>query len=252
MEKKLMIQAMNLSKSFEIDILRRETALAGVISFLRKKTEKKQIEAIKNLSLSAYSNEILGVIGANGSGKSTLLRLLADIYKPDSGKVITSGKVTYLSGFRQGLNGKLKMRENIYLMGSILGLSQRDIKKRYQEIVDFSGLNEFTETPLYKFSDGMITRLAFSVTIHCLEHNYPEIMLLDEVIEAGGDLSFKEQAMNKMEELIKGGAAVIMASHSLENIQRYCDRVLLLDKGIVVKEGKPGDVIKDYLAMNKT
>ena len=248
MENKIVrLEAKNITKSFYIDVLREKNALQGFIKIFNKKTEKKKLEVIKNLSITANSNEVIGIIGKNGSGKSTLLRILAEVYKPDSGCVKTNGIAVYMVGFSHGLNPKLTMRENIHLMGSILGLSQSAIKQKFNQIVEFSELGSFVDTPIYKFSDGMIVRLGFSVTIHCLNHNYPEIMLLDEVLEAGGDKGFIDKAMDKMEELMRAGATVIIASHNMENIKKYCDKVILMDNGEIVMIGKPKEVIEKYL-----
>ena len=246
-EKILRLEAKDITKSFYIDVLRNESALQGFIRIFNKKTEKKKLEVINNLSFLAHSNEVIGIIGKNGSGKSTLLRILAEVYKPDSGYVKTNGRVVYMAGFGQGLNPKLSMRENIFLMGSVLGLSQKAIRKKFDEIVKFSELNDFVDTPVYKFSNGMIVRLGFSVTIHCLNHNYPEIMLLDEVLEAGGDMGFIKKAMDKMEGLMKAGALVIMVSHNMENIRNYCDRVILIDGGEIIMDGKPREVVEKYI-----
>ena len=132
-------------------------------------------------------------------------------------------------------------------MGSILGLSQKDIKNKYNEIVDFSELNDFSETLVFKFSNGMITRLIFSVMIHCLKHNYPEILLLDEVLDAGGDIDFRKRVNKKIEELLKGGAAIILVSHDMENIIKYCNRVILMDNGNILMEGRPQKVVEEYI-----
>jgi ABC-type polysaccharide/polyol phosphate transport system ATPase subunit len=247
MNKELRLDVRNLSKSFEIEVRKSDSVLEGFVSLFRKKIEKKKINVINNLSFEVCAGEIVGVVGRNGSGKSTLLRILADIYKPDSGKIFANGRIVYLSGFGQGFNPKLSMRENIFLMGSILGLSQKDIKNKYNEIVDFSELNDFSETLVFKFSNGMITRLIFSVMIHCLKHNYPEILLLDEVLDAGGDIDFRKRVNKKIEELLKGGAAIILVSHDMENIIKYCNRVILMDNGNILMEGRPQKVVEEYI-----
>lgn len=131
-------------------------------------------------------------------------------------------------------------------MGSVMGLSQGDIKKRFNEIVEFSGLRDFVDMKVYQFSTGMLSRLNFSIIIHCVKHQNPDILLLDEVLSAGGDIEFQEKATEKMEELIKGGATVILVSHSLDIINKYCDRAILLDKGKVVSSGIPTDVTNFY------
>ncbi|MDD4804174.1 MAG: ABC transporter ATP-binding protein [Candidatus Pacebacteria bacterium] len=241
------IEVKNVSKKFSADFRKREGALFNVINSLSGRSLKKEIEILKDISFDLYSGEILGVIGKNGSGKSTLLRLIAGVYEADSGKIETNGKILYLTGFGQGSAPKLTMRENIYLMGSVMGLGQRDIKKRFNEIIEFSGLKDFVDMKVYQFSTGMISRLNFSVIIHCLKHQNPEILLLDEVLSAGGDFEFQEKATNKMEELIKGGASVILVSHDLNTIKKYCNKTLFLDNGKIVETGDSESVIKTYL-----
>jgi len=132
-------------------------------------------------------------------------------------------------------------------MGSVMGLGQRDIKKRFNEIIEFSGLKDFVDMKVYQFSTGMVSKLNFSVIIHCLKHQNPEILLLDEVLSAGGDFEFQKKATNKMEELIKGGASVILVSHDLNTIKKYCNKTLFLDNGKIVETGDSESVIKTYL-----
>jgi ABC-type polysaccharide/polyol phosphate transport system ATPase subunit len=220
------IEVKNLSKRFHVSFKKNEGALYRILDFLCGNREKKEIEIFEDISFDVYSGEILGVIGRNGAGKSTLLRLIAEVYKPDFGEIRNNGKVVYLTGMSQGSSPKLTMRENIYLMGSIMGLSQRDIKKRFNDIVDFSGLKDFVDMKVYQFSTGMISRLNFSIMIHCINHQNPDILLLDEVLSAGGDIDFQEKATKKMEELIRGGSAVILVSHNLDTIKKYCKKVL--------------------------
>lgn len=244
MEKIARIKAENISKKFRIGS-RNNPALAKIVRLMSKGGER-EIQVLKDISLSVNAGEVLGIIGRNGSGKSTLLRIIAGIYTPDEGKVENNGKVFYLSGFDSGLMPRLTMRENIFLVCSILGLSQKDIEKRFNEIVEFAGLKEFVDTEVDKFSSGMTSRLNFSITIHCIQHHSPDILLLDEVIGAGGDIDFNEKAGKKMEELIKSGAAVILVSHNLGAIEKYCNRVLLLEKGKIKREGAPIEIIKEY------
>jgi len=240
------INIQNLVKSFPIEIKKHEGALAKILKIIRGKGRTERRIVLKDISFNVNEREVLGLIGKNGSGKSTLLRVIADIYTKDSGKVRTIGKVVYLNGFNNGLKDRLTMKENIFLMGSILGLSQKKIKARFNEIVEFSGLKENIYDKLYQFSDGMISRLAFSITVHCLKHNTPDIILLDEVFGSGADLEFQEKAINKMEELIKSGATVIISSHNLEIIEKYCNKVIWLDKGEVREIGLAKKIAKRY------
>jgi len=241
------IKANRVSKKFNIRIKRK--GILGRLLFLLsdEKEENMEIEVLKEISISVNSGEILGLIGRNGSGKSTLLRVLAGIYQADSGEIKMNGEPVYLAGLNNGLEDKLTMRENIFLVSSLLGLGQKDIKQKFDEIVAFSELKDYLDVKLSKFSSGMISRLAFSISVFCVSHKNPDILLLDEVFSSGGDKRFQEKSLKKMEELIKGGAAVILVSHDLDLIQKYCNRCILIEKGIMKKEGLPKEVTKYYL-----
>jgi ABC-type polysaccharide/polyol phosphate transport system ATPase subunit len=241
------IEIQNLKKTFPVNIKKNQGALAKLLDIITgKKLISKKI-VLENISFDVEEKEIIGLIGKNGAGKSTLLRVIAGIYKKNDGKLKTNGEVTYLNGFNTGLKDRLTMKENIFLMGSILGLSQKQIKNKFEEIVEFSGLGENSYDKIYQFSDGMIARLAFSITIHCLKQNTPDIILLDEIIfGSSADLEFQERAITKMEELIKSGATVIISSHNLELIKKYCSKVIWLDKGKIKKIGEPEPIIKEY------
>lgn len=245
------IEVENVSKKFRADFRKSDTALSRFVGIISGRTEKKDISVLQNISFSVSAGEVLGVIGKNGSGKSTLLRLIAEVYKPDSGKIKTKGKVVYLTGLNQGSMPKLTMRENIYLMGSVMGLSQKNIRERFNEIVEFSGLKEFVDMKVYQFSTGMLARLNFATVIHCVKHQNPDILLLDEVLSSGGDAKFQEQATQKMEELIKGGAAVILVSHNEETLIKNCEKIIWLDGGSIVSTGTPKDVFEKYLTAIK-
>lgn len=243
----LRISVSNISKKFNIEYKRSEGLLARVLGFLPKSSPKRDLIAIDGVSFQAKAGEIIGVIGKNGSGKSTLLKIVSGVYVPTLGEVKTNGSMVYLTGIGQGMMQKLTMRENIYLMGSVMGLTQKDIKVRFDEIVEFSGLKDFLDSKVYQFSTGMTTRLNFSVMLHSLKHHNPEIILLDEVFGSGGDIDFQKKGIEKMEELIRGGATVLMASHDLEVIKKYCNKVILLNKGKAFFIGKPEEAVDLYL-----
>ena len=240
------IEVQNLSKSFSADCRSSIGALSTFINFVTFKKEKKDIVVADNISFDVYSGEVLGLIGKNGAGKSSLLRLIAEIYRPTSGKIKTHGSVVYLTGVEQGIVPKLTMRENIHLMGSVLGLSQKDIKRKFEDIVEFSGLRDHVDMKVYQFSTGMVSRLNFSVMINCVNHHNPDVLLIDEVLSAGGDADFQEKATQKMEELIKGGAAVILVSHDVAVVKKYCNKVLWLDGGTIRESGSLELVIESY------
>lgn len=245
MEKRIIVE--NVTKKFKIGFKKNRSALGRALDLITGREDKREITVLNNVSLSAKEGEIIGIIGRNGSGKSTLLRVIAGIYSQNSGKVKTNGEIMYLNAFNTGLRERLTMKENIFLMGSILGLSQKQIKNRYEEIVEFSGLKKFVDAKVYQFSDGMVARLAFSITLFCLTHSKPDILLLDEVLAAGGDQEFQEKAIKKMESLIKSGSTVLIVSHNLPNLEEYCDRIIWLDNGRIKNQGKPQEIIKEYL-----
>ena len=194
MEYKIIID--NLSKKFLRDYTKNEGILFRMLSFLNE-GEKRAFSVLKDISFRVKSGEIYGVIGKNGSGKSTLLRIIAGIYKPDDGVVKTNGEAVYLTGFDHGIQRKLTMRDNIYLLGFLRGLSKKEINEKFEEIVNFSGLKEFLDAKVYQFSTGMINRLSFSITIFCIAHKNPDILLIDEVFSAAADMDFKEKYVNK-------------------------------------------------------
>lgn len=239
------ISVSQLSKKFYPDS-QGDGALAKFLSLLSGRGAKRELQVLRDISFQVHAGEILGIIGRNGSGKSTLLRMIAEIYLSDEGTVQTSGKVLYLGGMGQSLISKLGVRENIYLAGSVMGLSQKTIRSKIDDILQFADLEDFADAKIYQFSTGMTTRLSFSIAIHCVKHHNPDILLLDEVFGSFGDIQFHEKAILKVNELIQGGAATILVSHYLKLIQEYCDRVLWLEKGEIVKSGKPEEIVRDY------
>jgi ABC-type polysaccharide/polyol phosphate transport system ATPase subunit len=231
----------NLNKSFRIGFKLPHSFLSRVFLVFSGREPKKTLKAIDNVSLEINSGEIIGVIGKNGSGKSTLLRIIAGIYDYDSGEVIQNGKIISLIDLGAGLKFRLTMRDNIFLVGSYFGLSQKEIRDKFNSIVEFSELEDFVNTKIYQFSTGMIQRLAFSIAIHC----NPEILLLDEVFEVG-DEEFRRKCADKIKELVGTGVSVILVSHDLSLIEKYCDKVILMHSGEIIKKGNAKEIIKRY------
>ncbi len=240
------LNVQNISKTFHIRVRPPEGALGHFVSLIAGKGDTRELRVLDDISFDCRPGGVLGVIGRNGCGKSTLLRIIAGIYKEDSGIVCAPGRVMYLSGFNIGLQSRLTMRENIYLVGSMMGLKKRDVKRYFNDIIAFSGLKDFLDTNVYQFSSGMVARLGFSSVISFMSHKKPEVVLLDEVLGAGGDAEFKEEALEKMEDFINSGAAVVMVSHDMKPIRKYCSRAIFLENGKIVAEGKPESVIKRY------
>lgn len=235
----------NVSKQFKIGFKKDQSALARAVSFLSGREPKKIIQALDNVSFEVEEGETVGIIGENGSGKTTLLRVIAGIYDKDQGQVLVNGKMISLINLNIGLKERLTMRDNIYLCSSLFGLSKRKTNQRFNSIVEFTELQNFVNTKIYQFSNGMKQRLAFSIAMQA----DPEILLVDEVLEVG-DEDFKEKSSGKLEELIKKGATVLLVSHDLNLIKKHCRRAILMSKGKILKQGYAESVIEAYLNGN--
>jgi ABC-type polysaccharide/polyol phosphate transport system ATPase subunit len=225
MEKIKRVSVNNVSKQFMIGHSKNMGALARLVSFFSGREPKTMIFPLKNFSLDVYSGQIVGIMGDNGSGKSTLLRIIAGIYSPDGGEILINGKIISLINLTAGLKERLTMKENIFLCCSLFGLSQKDVKEKFDQIVSFSGLKEFVDTKIYQFSEGMKQRISFSIAVNC----NPDILLLDEVFEVG-DEDFKEKSAEKIQQIVKSGVCVILVSHNAELVNKYCTNVINLCK----------------------
>lgn len=209
-----------------------------------KRAKTEEFWALRDLNLEVRQGEMLGIIGRNGAGKSTLLKLLSRITEPTTGRIRLRGRVASLLEVGTGFHPELTGRENIYLNGSILGMTRVEIKSRFDEIVAFAEIDKFLDTPVKRYSSGMYVRLAFAVAAH-LE---PEILIVDEVL-AVGDAEFQKKCLGKMGDVSnKEGRTVILVSHQMPAIQNLCTRCVLMNRGRLVKEGKTDDIVSDYLA----
>jgi lipopolysaccharide transport system ATP-binding protein len=208
----------------------------------REKKSKDLLWALKDLSLTIRSGEVVGLIGHNGAGKSTLLKILSRITEPSTGYADVTGRVGSLLEVGTGFHPELTGRENIFLNGAILGMRRAEIRARFDEIVEFAEMERFLDTPVKRYSSGMSVRLAFAVAAH-LE---PEILLVDEVL-AVGDASFQRKSLGKMNEVAKEGRTVVFVSHNLAIIQALCTRGILLERGEVKADAPILDAIDSYL-----
>lgn len=204
--------------------------------------EVEQFWALRDVSFELQFGEIIGIIGRNGAGKSTLLKILSRITEPDRGRAILRGRVASLLEVGTGFHPELTGRENIYLNGAILGMTRAEIKRKFDEIVDFAEVERFLDTPVKRYSSGMYVRLAFAVAAH-LE---PEILIVDEVL-AVGDTEFQKKCLGKMSEVAGGGRTVLFVSHNLTAIEALCPRSLYLADGKVVADAASAKVIELYL-----
>lgn len=198
--------------------------------------------ALQNISFEVAAGEKIGIIGKNGSGKSTLLKVLSRITHPVEGRAVVHGRISSLLEVGTGFHPELTGRENIYLNGTILGMKKKEIDQRFDEIVEFSGVEKFLDTPVKRYSSGMRVRLAFSVAAH-LE---PEILIIDEVL-AVGDSEFQDKCLHKMKDIGKSGRTVLFVSHNMGAILQLCERVLWLEKGTIKRDGSAQEVITSYL-----
>jgi lipopolysaccharide transport system ATP-binding protein len=255
------IKVENLSKQFIIDHEGQEryTALRDVIARKTKKlfsfpatAEKKKAKTIKenfwalqDINFEIQAGERLGIIGRNGAGKSTLLKILSRITDPTSGRISLSGRVASLLEVGTGFHPELTGRENVFLNGAILGMSRSEIKKKFDEIVDFAEVEKFLDTPVKRYSSGMYVRLAFAVAAH-LE---PEILIVDEVL-AVGDAEFQKKCLGRMKDVSGQGRTVLFVSHNMTAIKNLCEKIVYLNKGRVQEIGEANTVINSYLSHN--
>jgi lipopolysaccharide transport system ATP-binding protein len=204
--------------------------------------ELEEVWALKDCSFEVKRGEITGVVGPNGAGKSTLLKILSRITEPTEGRVTIKGRVASLLEVGTGFHPELTGRENIFLNGTILGMTRREIRAKFDEIVDFAGIEKFLDTPVKRYSSGMYVRLAFAVAAH-LES---EIVVVDEVL-AVGDSAFQKKCLGKMREVSQGGRTVLFVSHNVQAVQTLCTRAIFLNQGMLVSEGGTQQVLEAYL-----
>ncbi|MCX6765904.1 MAG: ABC transporter ATP-binding protein [Candidatus Moranbacteria bacterium] len=234
------IKVENVSKTFRIPHEKINTMRGAFVNMFNKKTYE-EFKALDNVSFEVKKGEFFGIIGRNGSGKSTLLKILAGIYQSDNGKVEINGRISPFLELGIGFNPELSGRDNIYLNATVLGLSRRQIEKKFDEIVAFSELERFIDQKLRNYSSGMQVRLAFSVAIHANR----DILLMDEAL-AVGDFNFQKKCLDIFRQFKKEGKTIFLVSHSMETIGEFCDKVILLDNGKIIDIGKPENVIMDY------
>jgi lipopolysaccharide transport system ATP-binding protein len=206
------------------------------------KTDSREFWALQDLSFEVRRGEAFGIIGRNGAGKSTALKILSQIMKPTKGQIHVNGRLASLievtAGFHQDFTG----RENIFLYGTIMGMNKREIQSKLDQIIAFSGLEEFIDTPVKRYSSGMYARLGFSVAAHV----NPDVMIVDEVLSVG-DYVFQQKSIERMKEVIRSGAAVVFVSHNLKTIAEFCHSCLLLERGRTIAVGPAQQVITTYM-----
>ena len=237
------LEIRNLSKSYRIAHERQAylTFRDKLTSIFQRGEQAEEFWALRDVSFDVMPGDSIGIIGRNGAGKSTLLKILSRITPPTKGSVVTRGRIASLLEVGTGFHQELTGRENIFMNGSILGMKKIEIQSKFDEIVDFSGVEKFLDTPLKNYSSGMQLRLAFAVAAH-LE---PEILIVDEVL-AVGDAEFQKKSMGKMEDVSKSGRTILFVSHNLPSLKTLCKKGVLLDKGGVVNQGDIDTVVSAY------
>ena len=218
----------------------------SVIGKTVNKKNKGRLLALDNINLEIKEGERLAIIGSNGAGKSTLLKLISRISAPTKGLIKIKGKIASLISVGTGFHSELTGRENIYLNGSILGLRKYEIDERLSRIIEFSGVDDFLDTPVKRYSSGMVIRLGFSVAAHL----DPDILITDEVL-AVADLEFREKSIKKLMKISDSGKTIIFVSHNLNSIRRLCKTAILLDRGRLILKDNVDDVISEYISFNK-
>ena len=238
------IKVDNISKTFRIPHEKISTLRGVFVSAFKPKTYEK-FKALDNVSFEVKKGEFFGIIGRNGSGKSTLLKILAGIYKPDNGKVKINGLISPFLELGIGFNPELSWRDNIYLNAAVLGLTKKQIDERFDDIVRFSELRRFIDQKVKNYSSGMQVRLMFSVALHANR----EILLMDEVL-AVGDVNFQQKCISEFTKYKHLGKTVVLVTHDILTVQKYCDRAMLLREGKIQIIGDPQKVSSEYIYQN--
>ncbi len=242
-EKDIAIKAIHVSKDFKLYYDKANTLKEKILFFSKKSRSKNDIlHVLKDINIQINKGESVALIGTNGSGKSTLLKLMTKIIYPNKGKIVTNGKLTSLLELGAGFHEDFTGRENIYFNASIFGLTKSEIDQKIDEIIEFSELGDFIDNPVRTYSSGMYMRLAFSVAINV----QAEILLIDEIL-AVGDQHFQDKCFKKLIDLKESGKTIVIVTHNMQQVKKFCNRAIWLYKGEVRKDGPVDEVLEEYL-----
>jgi ABC-type polysaccharide/polyol phosphate transport system ATPase subunit len=240
-DKAAVVKVENVTQRFRV-IHERPDSLRELFSkFLRHKVSYHVLDAVKDVSLEVPRGQTVGLIGRNGSGKSTLLKIIAGVYRPTAGRVHVAGTIAPLIELGAGFHHELTGRENILLNGLLMGYSKKEMQVREQSIIDFAEIGEFIDAPIKQYSSGMHTRLAFAVATEV----DPQVLILDEIL-AVGDAAFQQKCFARIQNFRREGKTILFVSHSMPTVIQLCDRALLLERGSVLADGDPAEVVEVY------
>ncbi len=241
LEEKLIVDVEHVTMRFNMPKEKVDNIKEYLIKFLKRQLRFDEFTALSDVSLQVYRGEVVGIVGLNGSGKSTLLKLISGILEPSEGSVKTYGSISPMIELGAGFDFELTAKENIFLNGSVLGFDRNFVKEKYDEILDFAELRDFENVAIKNFSSGMIARLGFSIATLVK----PDILIVDEIL-AVGDFLFQQKCERRISELMNGGTTVLIVSHSIDQIERLCNRVLWLDHGVTKMLGDTKTVCDQY------
>ena len=241
MNKDIAIKVDHVSMHFNLASERLDSFKEYVLKLLKRQLYYKDFVAVENVSLEIKKGEVFGIVGTNGSGKSTLLKVISGILKPTKGTVTIQGNIAPLIELGAGFDGELTARENIFLNGSILGYSKEFIEQHFEQIVEFSEMRDFLNMPIKNYSSGMVARIAFAIATVIR----PDILIVDEILSVG-DFLFRQKCEKRIAELMAGGTTVVLVSHSIDEIESLCNRVLWIEKSKVRMLGETKEVCDAY------
>lgn len=231
-----------VSVRYQVPHERIHTFKEYTIRLLQRRVANSEFWALRDVSLEVYRGEVLGIVGRNGAGKSTLLKVVARVLRPTQGRVWIKGQVAPLLEFQAGFHPELSGRENVFLNGTLLGHTQREMQAKFEGIVDFAELAGFIDAPVRTYSSGMVARLGFAIATD----TQPDILIVDEVLSVG-DEGFRQKSSRRMERFRERGATILLVTHSLDTLRAMCTRALWIDQGVIRLVGTPDEVVRAYL-----
>lgn len=239
----IVIRVENVTQRFRVVHERPDTVREVFSKIFRHNAQYHDFDAVKDVSFNVHAGEMVGIIGRNGSGKSTVLKIIAGVYRPTTGLVDVKGTIAPLLELGAGFHPEISGRENILLNGLLLGYSKKEMLAKEEKIIEFADIGEFIDAPVKQYSSGMYMRLAFSVATEV----DPDILVMDEILSVG-DMAFQEKCFDRIDQFRKSGKTILFVTHSMDQIEKHCDRAIMMDKGHLLVDGSPEDAVVLYKA----